>query len=169
VWRKREVDLLAGLVRPGHTVVDAGAGFGAATLAFARAAGPHGRVHALEPDRLEFQILAANLALSETTNVFLLHLTLSVDDLELDACHLIRMGGEIDKAAALAGIARTLSRHLPCVYVADAGNVVRTGLDPLRKAGYTQYLHVVDESCVGVLGMPSESRLNVTGMQRLDP
>ena len=79
------------------------------------------------------------------------------------------MGGEIDKAAALAGIARTLSRHLPCVYVADAGNVVRTGLDPLRKAGYTQYLHVVDESCVGVLGMPSESRLNVTGMQRLDP
>jgi hypothetical protein len=168
-WRKREVDLLAGLVRNGHTVVDVGARFGAATVAFARAAGPHGRVHAFEPDRLEFQTLAANLALAGTTNAFAAQSAPAIDDLELDACHLIRIGGRSDRTAALAGGVRTITRHLPFVYVADADSGSHAAFQPLREAGYALYLHAVDESCAGVLGLPPGTRLNVNGMQRLDP
>lgn len=163
-----EVELLTGLVREGHTVVDIGAGFGATTVPFARAAGPHGRVFAYEADRLDFQILAANLAMAASTNTFLSDGMPRLDSIHLDACHLIRIGGRTDRIAALTGCRRVVARHHPCVYVADAGGVPRNAFAPLRDAGYTLYVHVVDESCVGVLGLPSESRLNVNGMPRMD-
>ncbi len=167
-WRKREVDLLASVSRPGHTVVDAGARFGAATVHLARVVGPHGKVHCFEPDRLEFQLLVANLALAAATSAFPHLGNLRVDDLSLDACHLIRIGESFDRGATLSGAAKTIARHLPVVYIADAGGLPHNALNPLRELGYTMYLHGVDESCGGVLGLPPGSRLNVNGMQRLE-
>jgi len=51
-------------VRPGMTVVEAGAHIGALTVPLARFAGPRGRVLAFEPQRVLFQMLCANLALN---------------------------------------------------------------------------------------------------------
>jgi len=52
------------ILRPGMTVVEAGANVGAHTLAIARQVGPSGRVLAFEPQRSVFQMLCANLALN---------------------------------------------------------------------------------------------------------
>lgn len=165
---QREVELLAGFLRPGHTIVDAGASFGIVTIALARAVGPHGRVYAVEPDRLECQTLAANLALTGATNVFLVQGSPAVDELPLDACHLIRIGGEGDRVTALRGCAQTVARHRPWVYVADAGNGSHFALKDLREAGYTLYVHVIESVSVGILALPKEARVDVNGMARLD-
>jgi FkbM family methyltransferase len=68
-YSEDEIRLLAPLLRPGDTVVEAGANIGAHTLPLARAVGAGGRVLAFEPQRLVFQILCANLALNSITQV----------------------------------------------------------------------------------------------------
>ena len=64
-----EVDLLSQVVRPGAVVVEAGANIGTHTLPLARLVGPSGRVFAMEPQRIVFQLLCANMALNSVTNV----------------------------------------------------------------------------------------------------
>jgi FkbM family methyltransferase len=64
-----ETDLFAKLIKPGSMVLDIGANIGAHTLFFARAVGPGGGVVAIEPQRAVYQLLCANLALSEINNV----------------------------------------------------------------------------------------------------
>ena len=59
-----EHDVFAGLLRPGMTVVEAGANIGAHTLGIAHLVGPTGRVLAFEPQRPIFQIMCANMALN---------------------------------------------------------------------------------------------------------
>lgn len=61
-WR-----LLAQVIRPGMTVVEAGANIGAHTVAMARACRP-GLLYAFEPQRRVFQILCANLVLNDVDN-----------------------------------------------------------------------------------------------------
>lgn len=56
------------LLKPGQTVVEAGANIGALTLAIARRCAP-GLVYAFEPQQRVFQALCANLALNDVTNV----------------------------------------------------------------------------------------------------
>ena len=63
-----EWELLAQLIRPGMTVVEAGANIGAHTVALARACRP-GALYAYEPQRRVFQVLCANLALNGVENV----------------------------------------------------------------------------------------------------
>ena len=71
-----ETELFRQVIRPGATVVDAGANIGAHTVFFAQAVGPGGLVLAFEPQRLVFQMLCANLALNEIENVHALNLGL---------------------------------------------------------------------------------------------
>lgn len=59
-----ETDVFEGVLRPGNTVVEAGANIGAHTLGIARLVGPAGRVLAFEPQRAIFQLLCANMALN---------------------------------------------------------------------------------------------------------
>lgn len=68
-----ETTLFNQLVKSGNTVVDIGANIGAHTLTFSKAVGPGGRVFAIEPQRLIFQTLCANLALNGIANVYPLH------------------------------------------------------------------------------------------------
>ena len=68
-WAEYEIAWLAPMLRPGDTVVDAGAHVGTHTLPFAQAVGPTGRVLTFEPQRLIFQALCANLALNAVANV----------------------------------------------------------------------------------------------------
>lgn len=64
-----ECDLFRQLLKPGQTVVEAGANVGAHTLPLAQLVGKTGRVFAFEPQRVLFQILCGNVALNGRTNV----------------------------------------------------------------------------------------------------
>jgi FkbM family methyltransferase len=68
-WAEAELELLGLLIKPGDTVIDVGANLGTHTVFFAQKAGPDGAVFAFEPQRVVFQLLCANLALSGLTNV----------------------------------------------------------------------------------------------------
>jgi FkbM family methyltransferase len=63
-----ELDALMKFVKPGDTVVEAGANIGTHTVPLARACAP-GRLYAFEPQQRVFQILCANLALNNIGNV----------------------------------------------------------------------------------------------------
>jgi FkbM family methyltransferase len=62
-----EVDLFRQLVRPGMTVVEAGANIGAHSVMLARACAP-GPLLAFEPQQRVFQLLCANLVMNGVTN-----------------------------------------------------------------------------------------------------
>lgn len=65
--------VLRQLVRPGDFVVEVGANIGAHSVALARTVGPSGRLMALEPQRVVHQLLCANVALNDLTNVQCVH------------------------------------------------------------------------------------------------
>ena len=69
-YSEAEIVVLQQLLRPGAVIVEAGSNIGALTVPLARIAGEAGRVYAFEPQRLQFQILCANLALNGLNNVF---------------------------------------------------------------------------------------------------
>jgi len=64
-----EVDIFRRMIRPGARVADLGANIGTHTVAMARIVGEGGWVTAVEPQRLVFQTLCANVALNSLTNV----------------------------------------------------------------------------------------------------
>jgi FkbM family methyltransferase len=68
-----EVEVFRQVVRPGATVVEAGAHVGAHTIALARLVSAAGVVHALEPQRVLFQTLAGNIALNSLSHVHCHH------------------------------------------------------------------------------------------------
>ena len=72
-WTEDETELLAQVLRPGDTVIDAGANIGALTVPFARAVGPAGSVCAFEPQPGIFRLLAANTVINGLANVRLFH------------------------------------------------------------------------------------------------
>jgi FkbM family methyltransferase len=60
------------------TVIDVGANFGTYTLGLAPTVGPLGKIHAFEPQRIIFNMLAGSIALNSLTNVY---------------CHNVAIGG----------------------------------------------------------------------------
>jgi FkbM family methyltransferase len=68
-----EADLFQQIVKPGQVVAEIGANIGAHTVALAAMVGPEGRVLALEPQRVLFQMLCANVALGGHANVHAHH------------------------------------------------------------------------------------------------
>ena len=65
-----EMRLLGQTVKPGMTVVEAGANIGIHTVFFAQAVGTSGKVLlAFEPQRIIYQMLCGNLALNQLSNV----------------------------------------------------------------------------------------------------
>ena len=68
-----EIAIFDQLCRPGDIVVEVGANIGTHTLPIAKMVGVAGRVHAFEPQRIVFQTLCANMALtvSLTSNVIM--------------------------------------------------------------------------------------------------
>lgn len=64
-----EIDVFTQLLRPGSIVVEAGANIGTHTVPLGKLVGPQGKVICFEPQRIIFQTLCANIALSSLTNV----------------------------------------------------------------------------------------------------
>ena len=69
-FSEAELRLFQQLVQPGNHVVEVGANIGSHTVPLAQTVGPSGRVDAFEPQRLIFQLLAANIAMNSLANVF---------------------------------------------------------------------------------------------------
>src|SRR5690242_661708 len=62
-YSEGETEVFAQLVNAGDVVVEVGANIGTSTVWFGKHVGPAGAVVALEPQRIVFQILCANVAL----------------------------------------------------------------------------------------------------------
>jgi FkbM family methyltransferase len=76
-YSNEEADLFRSLVKPGAIALDIGAHIGPHTLVLSTAVGPQGAVLAFEPQRVLFQMLCANLALNNHTNVYGYHAVVS--------------------------------------------------------------------------------------------
>ncbi|SNX52860.1 FkbM family methyltransferase [Thermoanaerobacterium sp. RBIITD] len=70
-WAQIEIDTLAKFIKPGDTVIDAGAYIGTHTIAFANIVGNSGRVIAFEPNPIAFRILENNCVRNSCSNVVL--------------------------------------------------------------------------------------------------
>ncbi|MDR3506192.1 MAG: FkbM family methyltransferase [Acidocella sp.] len=68
-----EAEVFAQLLSPGETVVEVGANIGAHTVHLSQLVGSAGRVYALEPQRVIFQLLCTNVAINEAFNVHTFH------------------------------------------------------------------------------------------------
>lgn len=68
-WCDFEIQLLRQFINLGDAVIDAGANIGTHAVAFANLVGPGGVVHAFEPQRRNFLMLAGNIALNALENV----------------------------------------------------------------------------------------------------
>lgn len=68
-YEQHELEVMCGLVRPGDTVLDVGANIGLHTLHLSRAVGPHGTVHAFEPDPANLALLRRNVEHNGCHNV----------------------------------------------------------------------------------------------------
>jgi FkbM family methyltransferase len=67
-WEPWLTELFPKYIKPGTTVIDAGAHVGVHTLSFARLVGPSGRVYAFEPQRKLYRELVFNLRLNGVSN-----------------------------------------------------------------------------------------------------
>lgn len=63
-WEPHVKKMLLRLIKPGMTVIDAGANFGYFTMLAAKLTGPDGRVYAFEPHPRNFEILHMNVAVN---------------------------------------------------------------------------------------------------------
>jgi FkbM family methyltransferase len=70
-WEAGETAWFLRMVKPGETIVDAGANVGYYTVIGSRLVGDHGRVYAFEPDPSNFELLRKNVELNGLTNVVL--------------------------------------------------------------------------------------------------
>jgi FkbM family methyltransferase len=68
-----EAAVFAQILAPGQIAIEVGANIGAHTIQLAKLVGPQGAVLAFEPQRVIFQLLAANVALNEQFHVRTFH------------------------------------------------------------------------------------------------
>lgn len=79
-YSELETDVFKRLVKPGDTVIDAGANIGAHTLLLSKLVGDTGSVVAFEPQRSVYYCLCGNLALNSISNVTALEVALGAED-----------------------------------------------------------------------------------------
>jgi FkbM family methyltransferase len=68
-YSEGEIQLFRQIIKPGHMVIDVGANIGAHTVFLAQQVGLEGSVLAVEPQRIAFQTLCANVAINSIPNV----------------------------------------------------------------------------------------------------
>lgn len=131
-WSEAAVALCTPLLRPGDTVVEAGAGLGYHTLALARAVGPAGRVHAFESQQFIGELLSWNVTANDLSQVVVHRAgvgpvpanddktpVFAIDGLALDTLRLIKADANGTELALLRGAQATIGRCRPVLYLAD--------------------------------------------------
>ena len=83
-WEEVTINLLAEFIEEGDTFVDVGANIGAYTIPFAKLVTQTGRVISFEPQRIVSQLLRANVALNELTNVGVFNTAVGNSDIPLE-------------------------------------------------------------------------------------
>ncbi len=104
-----------GFLKPGMTVVDAGANIGLHTLFFAKRVGPEGRVYAFEPGQSAFDRLESHVKRNRLANVRCFHCAL----------------GAAEGVVALAENCQDNSRNFVVEASAEAAGCMNIGLRPL--------------------------------------
>lgn len=163
-WAEHETDLLSGLIEEGHSVLELGGDYAAHTLWIARAVGTQGRVHVVEPRRMRFQQLCANVALNGLDNVFAHPIWLgraqgeialttdsdpeqvrmsTLDGLSLGALHLIKINMTHALVDALAGGSETIRMHRPLIYARLSGmERAADEVAAIKSLGYRVWSHL---------------------------
>ncbi|GGA34443.1 FkbM family methyltransferase [Dyella nitratireducens] len=207
-WAEQELNLLSGLIEDGQSVLEFGGEYGAHTLWFAQAVGEQGAVHVAEPRRLPFQQLCANVAINQLTNVYThscwlgraaaqvslsslpggvvqageqdeMVTTATVDSLELESLHLLKLNVPGSLIDLLLGAAETIRKHRPIIYYRLSGiEQVEAEVQAIKELGYrcwshTPYLYNADNhagesanifpGCVhqNVIASPVENRFEL--------
>ena len=144
-----EAQLFDDVIKPGMLIVEVGANIGAQTLHLAKLVGDRGGILAFEPDRVTFNILCANLAMNgiENTDAQCLAVgaeagqarqsrsnddsaepddgdddvvdMVTLDNMMLPACHLIKINAEGVERDVLDGARQTIERFRPAIYTKD--------------------------------------------------
>jgi hypothetical protein len=151
-----QLDLLARLIRPGATVLEAGAGVGMHALFLGTAVGPAGHLFIYEPRPVVQRILRQNLGANGVTNVTVMRRALgrsaapsadpaekvaaplreSVDELRLERLDWLKVD-DASGVAVLEGAADTLWRLRPWLFLAAADAALLGTLAERAKAfGY---------------------------------
>lgn len=165
-WMEHELDLLGSFLGSDETVLEFGGEYAAHALWLARVVGDCGSVHIVEPRRLDLQKACANLALNGVTNAYA-HAawlgregeapargreqgdnrrspTVSLDSLELDSLHLLKINLPGTLAPVLQGADETLRRHRPVIYL-RLGHDLEQALQEVRalkECGYRCWSHL---------------------------
>lgn len=209
-YSEGQTDIFRQQLRPGMTVVEVGANIGAHTISLAHAVGPQGRVVAFEPRRSMFQILCANLALNAVEHVEARWAAVgaaaryvgvrrptaagqvdkvqlvTLDGLELPACHLIKIDEKGLEADVIQGARQTILRHKPVIYVGnEVGEKSAALIQLLWDLEYDCYWHEAarvrvpnfrgdaengfpDLVSVSLLCVPRSRQVNVTGFRKVE-
>lgn len=80
VWAQAETRLFRELLKPGMVVVDVGANIGYFSLLASTLVGPDGRVHAFEPDPVNYGLLKKSVRLNRASNIEVVQAALSNND-----------------------------------------------------------------------------------------
>jgi hypothetical protein len=135
-YLQQQLALLGRIIRPGSTLLEAGAGVGAHALLLSAAAGEAGHVYLYESRPVVQRILRQNLAANRIGNVTLMRRALgrpvadapsppvsdTLDDLRLERLDWLKTGTSVAALEVLEGASDTLWRLRPmlCLAAADA-------------------------------------------------
>jgi FkbM family methyltransferase len=164
-YLKPQLDLLLRLTRPGSTVLEAGAGIGAHALPLAQALGDEGHLILYESRPIVRRILQQNLTANKVRNVTIMRKVLgagagrdktastrlpsaaveipetggfeTVDDLQLEKLHLLKINEAAHALAVIEGAAETLWRVRPLLFISTRSEVeFGTAVAKSRDCGY---------------------------------
>jgi len=155
-WLQPQLDLLAKLLPPGATVIEAAGGIGVHAVELAKMIGPTGHLLVYESDPLRSRLLEQNLQIQDLRNLVTIvprglrglsprnDDTLemdTVDALRLHRLDLIKINDPGVAATILEGAADTLWRLRPILFMAaDEAPVLNETVDLARDFGYRCWL-----------------------------
>jgi FkbM family methyltransferase len=164
-YSESEVRLMRRFLHPGDTAIDVGAYIGDLSIPMSRIVGDAGRVFAFEAHTHNFTILCANLALNNIRNVRPINAFVvspdttrsamnlagfggwpvdckSLDALELDALHLLKIDVDGYELEVLKSAEMQIERFRPVLYFEnDRREKSAPLLDYAMRLGYDLYFH----------------------------
>jgi len=164
-YSESEVAAMRSFVRAGDIVLDVGANIGDLTLPLSQMVGTNGLVYAIESHADVFNVLCANLALNQISNVRPInafvkksesatvgepyvrkdwdHKTVRIDDLNLKNCRLIKIDVDGNELDVLHSGAETIAKFRPILYLEnDVRSKSKELLTYMMGLDYALYWHI---------------------------